>query len=169
MPEHYTREMAAAAERARARFWAKLDRSGDCWLWTGECRPNGYGRLRVGAQTMSAHRFAYETSAGPIPAGLQVLHRCDVKRCCRPDHLYVGTQLDNMRDKVERGRWRGGRPKGSRNGPGAHPSAILTRELAEAIRAEYVPRRVSQYKLAAKYGVSRSTIEGVVLGIRWRP
>lgn len=73
-------------------FWAKVDRSGECWLWTAYTMPNGYGTWR---QTL-AHRVAYELSIGPIPDGLQLDHLCRVRNCVRPDHLEPVTCRENL-------------------------------------------------------------------------
>lgn len=70
-----------------------------CWLWEGYVR-SGYGRLRQ----KSVHRLAWEDANGPIPNGMSVLHRCDVRLCCNPDHLFVGTNADNNRDMSSKGR-----------------------------------------------------------------
>lgn len=77
-----------------------------CWLWSGGIIPDGYGTVYVDKKTKYAHRVAYETAKGPIPTGLYVLHKCDTPACVNPDHLRVGTQSDNMRDSIERGRHR---------------------------------------------------------------
>lgn len=96
------------------RFWEKTHwSSGGCWEWTAACYPNGYGHfMRVKHKVVLAHRMAYELANGSIPEGLLVLHRCDNRRCVRPDHLWVGTQSDNMRDMHTKGRCgrRPGRP-----------------------------------------------------------
>jgi len=74
--------------------------AGACWEWEGSRFPSGYGRLK----RMRAHRAVWEAVYGPIPAGLCVLHRCDNPPCVRPDHLRLGTQADNMRDRASKGR-----------------------------------------------------------------
>ncbi len=84
-----------------------------CWLWMGSTRSGGYGGFHVGGTTkVGAHRYAYERANGPIPHGLWVLHRCDTPTCVRPDHLFLGTAIDNYRDMVAKGRR--GRPVWSR-------------------------------------------------------
>lgn len=103
---HLTADLVSAQALSDA-FWAQVDRSGDCWLWTGPTlkrRSHRYGYLWDAAQkkTAHAHRVAWELQHGPIPAGLQVLHRCDEVLCMR--HLFLGTQLDNMRDMAAKGR-----------------------------------------------------------------
>lgn len=79
----------------------------DCWFWRGRCTGDGYPRWGMSY----AHRMAWKLARGPIPDGLFVLHRCDNPSCVNPDHLFVGTQSDNMRDMVEKGRQRGGAPR----------------------------------------------------------
>lgn len=80
-----------------ARFWSQVDKSGDCWLWEGYVRPEGYGQFAASkTATVYAHRFAFEDSAGPIPDGLVIDHRCHVRACVRPSHLRVVTQKQNM-------------------------------------------------------------------------
>ncbi len=95
------------------RFWEKVDRNGPeartglgpCWLWRGVLKPNGYGNFgRARSDTVYAHRFSFELTRSRIPAGLCVLHRCDVRSCVRPDHLFLGTQRDNAEDRDAKGR-----------------------------------------------------------------
>jgi hypothetical protein len=91
---------------AADRFWANVDRSGDCWRWTGHIgRNNRYGMLRVNGRSVKAHRFSWELHFGPVPSGLVVRHRCDNPVCVRPEHLQLGTQADNVHDAIERGRF----------------------------------------------------------------
>lgn len=90
-----------------------VDPSTGCHLWTGFACKAGYGRFRMpgskgkSAPVKLAHRYAYERAYGPIPHGMNVCHRCDTPRCVNPDHLFLGTQKDNLRDMREKGRSRG--------------------------------------------------------------
>src|SRR6185295_14325894 len=77
-------------------FWARVNVEGECWLWTGPRDRDGYGK--VGLHRVLAHRLAWTIAAGRITDGKRVLHRCDVRACCNPAHLFLGTQGDNMRD-----------------------------------------------------------------------
>lgn len=79
-----------------------------CHEFTGFLLPNGYGRIGGGdGKTWLAHRMSWTCHFGPIPAGIQVLHRCDNRKCIRPEHLFLGTQADNMQDMIAKGRHRG--------------------------------------------------------------
>jgi hypothetical protein len=86
------------------RFWAKVDRGDSCWLWTGVRDHNGYGQIVQDGKLRQAHRVAWELANGPIEDGLYVCHQCDVKACVRADHLFLGTQSDNMRDYADKRR-----------------------------------------------------------------
>lgn len=90
------RKAAPPAER----FWAKVDTSGECWLWTAYCDPAGYGRFAMSRSTGTgyAHRIAYELTIGPIPEGLELDHLCRNRGCVRPSHLEpVTTKVNSMR------------------------------------------------------------------------
>lgn len=78
----------------------------NCWLWSGQIHPSfGYGMLRYNVRKWTAHRATWTAYRGPIPRGMSVLHHCDVPNCVNPDHLYIGTQADNMRDRKVRNRY----------------------------------------------------------------
>src|SRR5688500_4996363 len=78
-------------------FWAKVDKTSTCWLWTGARHPLGYGHVRYGNRTSAAHRVAWELINGPIPEGLTLDHLCRVPACVRPDHLEPVTHRENVR------------------------------------------------------------------------
>lgn len=143
-----------------ADFWANVDRTGDCWLWMKACRTSGYGVARYRGRQYGAHRIAYELTHGPIPAGLFVCHKCDRPRCCRPDHLFLGTCADNVADKMAKGRHRP--PRGEQCG-----MAKLTAEQVRAIRARRADGGVTLVQLAQEYGVNARTISKIVRGERW--
>jgi hypothetical protein len=89
-----------------ARFWAKVDKSGECWLSTGARRGDGYGAFQVESKRqIGAHRFSYILHHGDIAEGTIVMHSCDVPICVNPAHLSLGTPSENTRDAVRKGRW----------------------------------------------------------------
>jgi hypothetical protein len=91
------------------RFWPKVRKGPDCWLWAA-CTANGYGTIGSGGKhghQLLAHRVAWEMAYGPIPPGLCVLHHCDNRLCVRHGHLFLGTHKDNTQDMMAKGRHRG--------------------------------------------------------------
>lgn len=87
------------------RFLAKVRQGEKCWEWTGSTTPAGYGKILVSkSKLVGAHRVSYELFCGPIPFGMNVLHRCDAPGCVRPDHLFLGTFSDNSQDMAMKGR-----------------------------------------------------------------
>lgn len=93
------------------RFWRRVDKSGDCWLWTGGIAANGYGKLSREYKKLYAHRVAHELINGPIPDWMHVCHRCDNPKCVNPTHLFLGTRSDNMQDCLKKGRMTNNKPK----------------------------------------------------------
>lgn len=89
------------------RFWENVKKSDTCWLWIGSTRPNGYGRMEVSREnkTYATHRFSWELHNGVIPDGLFVLHKCDIPLCVNPNHLFLGTQNTNMKDRSTKKRF----------------------------------------------------------------
>lgn len=90
-------------------FWVKADRTSGCWIWTALKNAKGYGVVNYQYKTQLAHRLAWTLTHGPIPHGLYACHKCDTPACINPDHLFLGTQFDNMRDMAAKGRSRRGR------------------------------------------------------------
>lgn len=86
------------------RFWSKVDKSGDCWLWTGSRSNRGYGRFWLNGTLVQATHYAYESEHEPLADGLIVCHSCDEPSCVRPSHLFAGSHQDNVDDKVAKGR-----------------------------------------------------------------
>ena len=95
------------------RFWEKVEKGDQCWIYKGSHGTgNLYGQFRIRGKELRAHRLAWQFAFGPIPKGLNVLHSCDNPPCVRPDHLFLGTQLDNIHDMMRKGRAKmSGRPK----------------------------------------------------------
>lgn len=128
-----------------------LNPESGCWIWEGQKRPDGYGMLS--GSKMRAHRYAWEIVNGPVPEGLCVLHRCDNPSCVNPEHLFLGTRGDNVRDAAAKNRM----PHGE-----SHWASKLTSEQVLEIRSS----SLSQTTLADLYKVNQSTICRVRSGLR---
>lgn len=149
-------------EMDRAHFWVKVQKRGWCWLWTGHVLTDGYGQFSVGRDGRThhwrAHRLSYELLRGPIPDGLQVLHRCDTPLCVNPEHLRLGTHQDNMRDMEFKSRQaRGERIASSRL------TAERVREMRRA-RAEGATYR----QLANRFNVTMGTVANTLARRTWK-
>lgn len=159
------RRTGAKPRKPAERFWDKVERRGDCLVWTastnrGKNGKGGYGTFMVRkvdgrGQFMSAHRFSYEMENGPIPEGAIILHSCDNRACVNPAHLRAGTYVENSQDALERGRHRG--PSGE-----THPAAKLTDEQVHTVRQRYAAGGITQRELADEFGVDRSTVSRIV-------
>lgn len=152
-------------QRVEQRFWAKVDKTDDCWIWTGclsgNRRSTGQPQFRIANKTYYSHRVSWEMANGDIPEDLCVLHKCDVPQCVKPDHLFLGTQLDNIRDMVQKGRARGNNIKGE-----DHTLHKLVDANIREIRQLSV-QRVPQRKIAKRYGVSQYVVWAIIHRRMW--
>lgn len=128
-----------------------------CIEWTGAINGRGYGNLRVGDRTVSAHRHVYEIQVGPIPDGMVICHRCDNRRCVNPEHLFAATQLDNIADRDAKGR----QARGTTNA-----RARLTALEARAIYA-LARHGESLRAIARAFGVRHTTVRLIARGETW--
>lgn len=149
---------SCAITPVEARFWAAVQKSDGCWMWSGKRRQDGYGELEVGKRTVKAHRLSFELAHGAIPKGAEVCHTCDNPGCVNPSHLFAGNHTENMRDMANKGR---SRPSGIRGEQ--HGGAKLTLDAVQAIRRDSRP----QARIAAEYGVSQSLVSQIKRGKVW--
>jgi hypothetical protein len=153
LSEHSFGDMRATVEQ---RFWSKVSKSNQCWLWTANALPAGYSWL---------------LTRGEIPEGQQVLHKCDNPSCVRPDHLFLGTQQDNVDDMIKKGRriisTRRNTASGKWVSGAQHRCAKLQDTDVIRIRALVASGR-TQISVADEFGVSRYAVSLIVLRKRWK-
>lgn len=144
------------------RFWNKVDKSKDCWEWTASKRL-GYGIFKINKKSFGAHRLSYEMKNGKIPNGLHVCHKCDNRSCVNPDHLFLGTHSDNMKDSYSKGRLLV--PTTSRFRLRHIPAnGLISRERAYEIRELIKVKDCSLKELASKIGISYQLIRDINIG-----
>lgn len=146
-------------------FWSRVtiaDLLG-CWNWEGPRDNFGYGRTTgFNGGSVLTHRFAWIIVYGSIPHGLWVLHKCHTPPCCNPNHLYLGTHKDNMRDAVERGSFHFVSVPGEN-----HPNAKLTKADVLQIRCLLKENKLTSKAIAARFGVAASTVRGIKSRRKW--
>lgn len=178
------------SEGAVERFWNKvrIDVVG-CYEWCGVKDRRGYGIANCKGKNIAAHRLSYILTYGSIPEGLCVLHHCDNPGCVNPEHLWIGTQLDNMRDMHKKRRGCYGEdhwsrkfperlPRGDDNWMRQHPEKIKRGEEVRqsklmawevvSIRNRYASGKYSQKRLASEYNVQVMEISRIITGKRWK-
>ncbi len=149
---------ATLAERFHAKVMPVPEAG--CWLWTASTS-KGYGQLSrgTGLSPYKAHRLSWELHRGPIPEGMDMLHKCDTPSCVNPDHLFVGTAKDNVDDMDSKGRRVNAQPKGV-----AHWQSKLTDDEVRAIRAA----TESQRAIGRQFGVHQTLVSLIKLRKIWK-
>ena len=137
------------------RFWSKVNKTEHCWLWIAY--RERYGIFKSGSKCIKAHRYSWVIANGDIPNNLRVLHRCDNPACVRPDHLFLGTQRDNILDMENKGRGR--HHSGSLNG-----MAKLTETNVRSIKQS----QKTLGELARIFAVSKQSVWKIRKGITWK-
>lgn len=155
------------SEKDRQRFWSKVDKRGpdECWPWTAAIGNHGYGVMGIGTRTHTAHRISYIIANGGIPHagghhGGVVMHTCDNRACCNPNHLIAADQKTNLRDMFQKGR----------RGRAARGTECRTNKLRDddvrEIRSRYT--RGLGGELAREFGVSVSQIHSIIKNKSWK-
>jgi hypothetical protein len=152
-------------------FFERIDKiKNGCWEWKGPFFENGYGQApRYKNKSTRAHRISWMLFNGNIPKDMLVLHKCDNKKCVNPKHLFIGTQKDNIRDMMNKGR--DNFYPLFKNGygiSGESSTSKLTKKEVAYIRKEYTEKKITPKELSKKYNISRSAIYKVIHHETWK-
>jgi len=139
----------------KCRFMSKVDKTDSCWNWTAGVSSFGYGQFSVGHRGYGAHKYSWIMRKGEPPKGLFVCHKCDNPKCVNPAHLFLGSQADNMNDKVKK--------KRAQKGIGCYNHKLTNEQVVSIINDKRI------YKdIAKEYGISISLINQIRAGTAWR-
>ncbi len=189
---HAVNEKIILTDDEAEKFWVKVKKEGNCWEWIGAKVKDGYGGFMLKRdgkwKLWRVNRLMWAITNGEIPRGIQVLHECDTPHCCNPKHLWLGTPLQNMRDKCEKGRQAKGETNGSHTMPWTvkrgdnhpwrtHPElmprgersggAKLSEIQVKEIRSLYGNKTFTQVQLAEIYSMDQTTISSIVRRESW--
>lgn len=123
----------------------------DCWIWAGALKPNGYGDFYLNGKVQTAHRASYQLFIGSIDKSVDICHKCDLRHCVNPNHLFAGSRSENMKDASNKGRL-------------GHRVAKLSYEQSQIIKES----SEKNYLLAQKYNVSQNIISRIKKGIHYK-
>lgn len=150
-----------------ATFMTKVKKTDSCWLWMAGLNVAGYGSLPYASPgERTAHRESYRFHKGPIPEGMHVCHTCDNRRCVNPDHLFLGTHKDNMKDMREKRRYKLPKPEQKARGEKVGASK-LTGEKVSLIRS-LAASGVKHGVIAAQFDISDCTVCNIVNRVYWK-
>lgn len=144
------------------RFMSKVDKQDNgCWLWNAGVFGSGYGAFGLNGSVVSAHRAAWIIFRGELPAGIHVLHDCDVKLCVNPEHLHLGTNSDNLKEAYDR------ELRHARKGAD-HFKSRLTDDVVREVRQKHAEGNVTYEALSKQYGISNQSMRDAIIGKTWK-
>lgn len=138
------------------KFWSHVEKTETCWNWIGSTNGNGYGKMQINGKLCRVHRVLWEIRFGPIPEGMMVCHCCDNRRCVRPEHLFLGTQRENLIDAAKKNRIT------------SQSQKLTTEQVLEIRKRIEEGERGILTVLARKYGVSVVTISDIKRKATWK-
>lgn len=151
-------------EKLKKRFLSKIIKTDNCWLWNAGIRPNGYGSFWAKTKTVTSHRYSYEIFKGDIPKNMCVCHSCDNRKCVNPDHLWLGTQKENLQDMYLKKR----NPNIIRKRGEKSEFAKLNNEKVSIIKMLYKKGKYTYETLGKKFNVGHTTIYRIIKNKTYR-
>jgi hypothetical protein len=157
----YSLDCRKGYENKEKRFLEKVKKTERCWIWSGNVanKDRPYGRIQINGQRITAHRLSYLVYRGDIPAGLCVCHTCDNPRCVNPDHLFLGSDLENIADCILKGRHTRGDKHGNKK---------LSEAKVREMRHLYKTGKYTQQQLADKYDIPRTYCNVIINRKQWK-
>jgi hypothetical protein len=145
----------------------------ECWIWQGSCMPKGYGHMSIQNKSNTAHRVSYAAHIGDIPDDMCACHKCDTPQCCNPDHLFLGTKAENIRDRDAKGRKATGdrcgartKPEKFQRGENHFKSKLTVDDVLEIRRLGKEGLKPSQ--ISKQYPVTDAAIFLILTGVNWK-
>lgn len=142
-------------KNVKERLFQRTKTIGDCTIWTGSLDSSGYGKIVFNNKLIGTHRLSYQLFYGPIPNKKLICHRCDNRKCIRPEHLFIGTHSENTKDAWTKGRMKSNDVK-------------LNWQKVDEIRFKYTTGKYTHRSLALEYGVCNSTIWDILNFNHWK-
>lgn len=150
-----------------ARFESHIDKSGTCWIWTAAKDKHGYGLMWFRGRLDKAYRVSWALHRGDIPQGMSVCHKCDTPSCVNPDHLFIGTQAENLKDMRSKGRQSLVGPNGGQLVGSLHQNSVLTELGVIEMRRRHAAGE-PQASIARSFGVAPVTAHKAIRGVTWK-
>ncbi len=141
-----------------SRFLSKFTKSDECWEWQAGIDQDGYGKFWDGKNRISSHRYSWIFHFGNIPENLFVLHSCDNRKCVRPDHLFLGTNIQNMEDKIKKKRHSFGESNGQ--------SKLKSNQIIEILSNH--KNGISSKTMSNQFTVHKTSINNIIAGRTWK-
>ena len=158
--------MANKKISSEIRFWKKVEKFDKdlCWIWTGGTYYNGYGQFFENPNKITAHRFSYELHYGKIQnKKLYVCHKCDNRKCVNPDHLFLGTQKENLEDMLSKNRGNYPGSPGEKNG-----RAIVSKKIVKEMRKLHKTGKYTYIDLSKKFNISETQTHRIIKKESWK-